>query len=225
MGSDSGSQGSGSGSGSGSAVPADKPVPHIVYGPNAEQLKKGKELKKQLEDEANERARKWKASYDAIPNAAKKAVIETQKHLDALDPSIGKQIESLAMSYWQGSQATRRSPWYEPGVNTCNILVFDVIFESGAPAPLVMHLYRTNPIKPLTEHWGNPNFKIDHWEVVTNPRPGDVASNGHHMAVVITGNETIWQSSTTHLIEKGDWGFNPINHPDQGTVVFRRYVP
>lgn len=57
------------------------------------------------------------------------------------------------------------------------------------------------------------------FEIVKDPRPGDIASDGKHVAVVSRNGTTISASSDTGTVVENDWGFRA--HQVK-TVVFQR---
>lgn len=212
---------SGSGSqGSGSAVAPDQDVPPVDWTARLQQANAA--IQKRWADRQVEREKERKQRAKA--------------EVDAAGP-IARRIVDAATLQNLASQGTRKSAWSKHNndgsvSNKCNVFVFSVMTQAGVPVPLVKHqfmtwvdgtpLYRPDLVQPLAEHWGNPNFKIDHWEIVTDPRPGDVAGDGEHVGVVVGGGHTISQSSITDLVEDTEWGFRDEN---KGHMVFRRYVP
>lgn len=57
---------------------------------------------------------------------------------------------------------------------------------------------------PSAEQWTKP---MKGFEIVKDPRPGDIASNGDHVAIVSGDGTTISASSDTGTVVENDWGF------------------
>jgi|GEM_PF-4887193 len=115
-----------------------------------------------------------------------------------------------------------------PGLNKCNLFVYETLNNSGKPVPMkergLWGIIPREDHPPLAGQWADSCVEIPGWEVVTEPRPGDVAaiardsSNASgHVGIVSGPNSTI--SATDKKVIESDWGFQPGQKP-----TFRRYV-
>jgi len=66
------------------------------------------------------------------------------------------------------------------GAPKCNAFVYDAIEGGGRDVG------RINGRIPVAKEWGNPGSGIKGYHTVTSPAEGDVASNGHHVGIVVT---------------------------------------
>jgi hypothetical protein len=117
--------------------------------------------------------------------------------------------------------------------NKCNLFVDDVLQESGIyiPGPngkLAIIGYGT----PSTAgQWGDPNYGIPGWQVVTSPQAGDIvaySTNNYsdatgHVGIMISPTESI-SASTVGVVRITDFGSNPSHLPSDAHYVYRRYV-
>jgi cell wall-associated NlpC family hydrolase len=107
----------------------------------------------------------------------------------------------------------------------CNQFVHDVMVEAGVrPLPVVpKRVFLTRP--PTAGEWASLFQKINGWEIVTDPQPGDVVAEAAdysdatgHVGIVVGDKLTASASSKEGgLIVENDWGFRPENNP-----TFRR---
>jgi hypothetical protein len=129
------------------------------------------------------------------------------------------------------SYSANRGP-YPAGTNKCNLFVYEVLARSGAPVPEHLRFsFRVGGVAaypPLAGEWADPLLIIPGWEIVKNPRPGDVAAqkSSHsdasgHVGIVTGPGTTVSVSSKTDTVIETGWGFPPHT---QDAVVFRRYV-
>jgi len=110
--------------------------------------------------------------------------------------------------------------------NKCNLFVYDVMVEAGLnPKPTVpRYVLWTRP--PTAGEWATPSVAIAGWEVVTDPKPGDVVAEAHnysdatgHVGVVVGDKLSVSASSLVHgQIVQNDWGFRSGDKP-----TFRRF--
>ncbi|HBL58676.1 MAG TPA: hypothetical protein DDZ80_09215 [Cyanobacteria bacterium UBA8803] len=118
-------------------------------------------------------------------------------------------------------------PPYGSGTNKCNLFVYEVVNNAGAPVPMQERWswsqFEYVQYPPLAGQWANPSFTIPGWVVVTEPQPGDVAAiainysdASGHVAIVSGPNTTI--SATANEVVENDWGFRAGQTP-----TFRRY--
>ena len=123
--------------------------------------------------------------------------------------------------------------------NQCNIFVADKLHETGAPVPNVggtagtlgaengdmLNAYTGGRIggqPPSANDWHKG--KVPGYEEVTGaPKPGDIASDSKHVAIVSEEGKTVSVTSVGkergHVVEN-DWGFRDHQKDE---VVFRRY--
>jgi cell wall-associated NlpC family hydrolase len=153
------------------------------------------------------------AATVAMPTVAQRIVDEAKKYLESND-----------WSYY-----TDRPP-YGPGTNKCNLFVYEVLNNAGAPVPMKERWSWRNfeyvKYPPLAGQWADPDVDIPGWVVVDDPQPGDVVAMEEnysdasgHVGIVSGEGKTISASSETQTIVENDWGFREGQKP-----VFRRYV-
>lgn len=219
------SNGSGSGSAGAGRVPAVANVPQVV-------LDGWEKWKKQRAAERDQAARDLKQKADAMLSVA----ILPQMQIAQMRAILVLQAEYFYEYHrHEWSKHVTKGP-YGPGTNKCNLFVCELSNASGAFVPTA---FNKGKFPPLAEHWANPKVHIPGWEVVTDPRPGDMAAattwqkhrnkdgdewetaHGGHVGLVVGKNETISHSALADELVRNDWGFRP---DQQGQVVFRRYV-
>jgi hypothetical protein len=121
---------------------------------------------------------------------------------------------------------------FKAGTNKCNKFVLDVLVEAGAAAPLVSVWLGLKRRPPTAGEWADPGQDIPGWEVVTDPRPGDVVAEAirysnatGHCGIVVGPNETASANSNIGgNIDVNDYGFRPdgAEHGARSNCVFRR---
>jgi cell wall-associated NlpC family hydrolase len=137
-------------------------------------------------------------------------------------------VKHVGSSAWSHSA---NKPPYPPGTNKCNLFVYEVLNAAGTPVPMRIRFSWRNfgnvKYPPLAGQWADPHQPIPGWEVVTNPRPGDVVAvkedysdASGHVGIVTGPGTSVSASSVTGTVVQNNWGFQP----GQKDVVFRRYV-
>ena len=102
----------------------------------------------------------------------------------------------------------------------CNLFAHDVIKESGIDPPRTAGYGIFHEKWPTSaQQWGDPKYSLEDWgwKVVDTPQPGDIISDGGHVAIV-SGDRTSISAAETAVVEN-DWGFR-----DGQKIVIRRYV-
>jgi hypothetical protein len=128
-------------------------------------------------------------------------------------------------------EAVDRGP-YGPGRNKCNLFVYEVLNAAGTPVPMKIRFsvssFGNVKYPPLAGQWADPGVDIPGWEVVKDPRPGDVVAlkenygdASGHVGIVTGPGTSVSVSSYTGTVVENNWGFRS-DHKDD--VVFRRYV-
>ena len=157
--------------------------------------------------------------------ATAKAMARQAQNEKVIPAAARQHVGSAA---WAHSVA---KPPYSAGTNKCNLFVYEVLNGAGMPVPMRIRFswreFGNVKYPPLAGQWANPNETIPGWEVVTNPRPGDVVAMKEdysdasgHVGIVTGPGTSVSVSSLTGTVVENDWGFRP----DQKDVVFRRYV-
>jgi cell wall-associated NlpC family hydrolase len=111
--------------------------------------------------------------------------------------------------------------------NKCNKFVYDVMVEAGVQPPPSIPRFLIFSRPPLAGEWADPETAIDGWQVVSDPKPGDVVAEAHnysdatgHVGIVVADKQTVSASSRVGgKIVQNDWGFRQEDHP-----TFRRYT-
>lgn len=150
--------------------------------------------------------------------------VEEASAVDNIVPTIRGYVGDKKWAY---------SADYPPGKNTnkCNQFVYDVLNEAGARVPMMKRTrfgIRRPDHPPLAEQWAKSGVSILGWEVVSRPKPGDIAAEAieysdasGHVGIVSSVSEdgsgkTI--SATAEEVVENDWGFR-----EGQNVTFRRY--
>jgi hypothetical protein len=142
---------------------------------------------------------------------------------------------------------------FGPGSDKCNLLVADIIEESGLPRPQVP--YKNEGVKgkisntmermrdPDANEWANPKVKIPEWSEprpLSEARPGDVIAqqhgNGGHAGMIVWNPDqgkllTVSVNTADKipgLVTQNPWGFRepPYNgeKPGDPAPVVRHYI-
>jgi cell wall-associated NlpC family hydrolase len=168
----------------------------------------------------------WERAREAQQKALEKALARQANNEKVIPAEAKKYVGSSA---W--AESANRPP-YGPGRNKCNLFVYEVLNGAGTPVSMKTRLsisqleYVKYP--PLAGQWADPRADIPGWEVVTNPRPGDVVAMKEdysdasgHVGIVTGPGTSASVSSYTGTVVENDWGFRADQKDD---VVFRRYV-
>lgn len=151
------------------------------------------------------------AAY-VYPNATSERIVETARDFGRNRPRD-----------WAPS-ADSLFGWLGIKTYKCNLFVYDVLTASGLPVPLQSRWDLTEfgyvQYPPLAKQWADPSFEIEGWEMVDDPMPGDVASDGSHTAIVSSPGTTI-SAAVSGTVVENDWGYRKAQ---KSRVVFRRYV-
>jgi hypothetical protein len=217
--------GSGSGSQGSGKPPPEGPIPHVV-------LEASKKFRQNFHAERDQAARDLKQKADAMLAVA----FLPQMRIAQMREILVMQAEYFEKYHrYEWSKHVAKGP-YPADTNKCNLFVCELANATGALVPTT---FTRGKYPPLAEHWANPNVRIPGWEVVTDPRPGDMAAathwwthrdregntwqtaHGGHVGLVVGNNETISHSSLKDELVRNKWGFKP---EQQGQVVYRRYV-
>lgn len=236
--------GSGSGSqGPGKAVPPNEPVKRLSlheYYLTIPGVREAEDKRRQKEaKERREREDKWKEDHQAAIRRGEERERARIDRLNQASAKYGTKIAQHARHLYETqpkawSKHATRGP-YGPGTNKCNLFVCEVSNGTGSIIPTD---FTQGKYPPLAKHWGDPAVVIPGWEIVENPRPGDVAAVSNmgpipggsridaldvsgHVAIVVENNKTISHSSIEDKLVENEWGFRP---QQEGQVVFRRYV-
>jgi cell wall-associated NlpC family hydrolase len=157
--------------------------------------------------------------------ALAKAQARQARNETVIPAEAKKHVGSTAWDH----QASR--PPYSSGTNKCNLFVYEVLNAAGMPVPMKIRFswreFGNVKYPPLAGQWADPHVEIPGWEVVTNPRPGDVVAMKEdysdasgHVGIVTGPGTSASVSSLTGTVVENDWGFRA----GQNDVVFRRYV-
>jgi RHS repeat-associated protein len=173
-------------------------------------------------EEINEAFRIFKTNQEKEPNPKK----------------IREKIVTKALSKYENGKNNDYSlnakiDEFDDGDWKCSKFVCDVLKEAGIDMPNVNGiLHRTSYTAGL---WGNPNYPIPGWEIVTEPQPGDIAAysdpdyaqgpspaTGHVGMVGKIGNRIagIWTNDKIvkiGVIDNESWRTDK-------TIIYRRYV-
>ncbi|MCK5233165.1 MAG: hypothetical protein KAR13_23040, partial [Desulfobulbaceae bacterium] len=84
-----------------------------------------------------------------------------------------------------------------------NIFVADVIRESGASVPNIVE--GNHP--PRAAQWGNSAQHIENWVVISDPIPGAVGSDAHHVGIVTPNGQNTISVIGSGPVGQNDWGF------------------
>jgi hypothetical protein len=140
-------------------------------------------------------------------------------------------FDALAMVGSTGFEnlSTTNDPNFGVGDNKCNLFVFTATTQAGAspglpnPGGTVHQLLGGGPYPPGARDWGNPNFDVQGWQVLTSgqaPSFGDVASFDGHVGIVTRGSGMTTSAPVWVPVVENNWGFRS----NQTGVVFRRWV-
>jgi cell wall-associated NlpC family hydrolase len=110
----------------------------------------------------------------------------------------------------------------------CSKFVYDILKEAGIDMGLPNGNWILGGKYPYTAgQWGDPNFKIPGWELVTVPQPGDIAAYkadytdaSGHIGIYVGDGKGIWTNETT---VREDFINNEVWHTPH-TINYRRYV-
>jgi cell wall-associated NlpC family hydrolase len=168
----------------------------------------------------------WERAREAQRKAVEAALARQANNEKVIPAEAKKHVGSMAWDY------NAKRPPYSSGTNKCNLFVYEVLNAAGTPVQMKTRLsisqleYVKYP--PLAGQWADPRADIPGWEVVTNPRPGDVVAMKEnygdasgHVGIVTGPGTTASVSSHTGSVVENDWGFRADQKED---VVFRRYV-
>lgn len=149
--------------------------------------------------------------------------------------SINEMIARTAESYI-GSEDwayDREKDNFKKDTWKCNKFCYDVLQEAGAETKYTRYglsydlvpLSKDRPYK--AGEWGDPDFDIPNWKVVSKPSRGDVAAYKApyndatgHVGIVTGGGKGVWANKTVirqDYINNTTW-----NTPH--TIIYRRYV-
>ncbi|SMF83195.1 FG-GAP-like repeat-containing protein [Pseudobacteriovorax antillogorgiicola] len=150
---------------------------------------------------------------------------------------VRRKIADTALNYVDSTDWSLESTkdQFGSGDFKCNKFVYDVASEAGAAIPNIRgggvsgYLGRTFGFEyegtspPTASDWADPRVKIEGWEVVNDPQPGDIAASqstgrGYtgHVGIVVGANATVSQSSKANRVVVSEWGFTP-------NVTYRRF--
>ena len=127
-----------------------------------------------------------------------------------------------------------RKDEYAPGTWKCNKFVIDTIEASGATAvaedangrALLNTLNQPRP--PRAGEWADPSVTIRGWQVVIDPKPGDVAAYSLPVSSGASGHTGIVTSvdARTGAVSVTNAGENSVRTYDfpASDVTYRRYV-
>jgi len=115
------------------------------------------------------------------------------------DPTVQEARKHIGSTAW-AYKADR--PPYPAKTNKCNLFVYETLNDSSKPVPMrerwSWSRMRNVDHPPLAGQWADPSVEIPGWEVVTDPRPGDVAAIARdysdasgHVGIVSGPNSTI----------------------------------
>lgn len=112
---------------------------------------------------------------------------------------------------------------FRPGVPKCNIYVYEVLTAAGAHVPrmggeLGKATGGRYGYPPLAADWFAKDKEIRGWNIVSDPLPGDVVSNGVHVGLYVSRNRII--SATTN----GGVRESEFNTVGSNAVTIRRYT-
>lgn len=142
-------------------------------------------------------------------------------------PKFNRDILERAKSYL-GSGAwafDSEKDDFGKGKYKCNKFVHDVVEECGGKVPEIGEDARTSH-KPLANQWGNRALKIEGFEVVENPRPGDIVA-AHRRGEVDHGHVGIVSSKGKYISARKDYVVDeplPKKSAKYDDIVFRRRV-
>lgn len=113
---------------------------------------------------------------------------------------------SLVGSHWWDTSTN----WgkYPPGVPKCNLFADYVADQSCVPLPNKSGFLCLNP-PTAWQLFTTPSWSIPGWTIITNPMPGAIISDGHHVGIVGTNNTTI-SVILGGPVGINNWGFRPI---------------
>ena len=144
-------------------------------------------------------------------------------------PALGvaDKIVENALSYgerYRGFDTNVPRGNFLSGEPKCNLYVYEVTFAADASPGLPNRPGRWAQLRgasgarpPIASQWADSGYNIPGWVVVSSPRPGDVASFGGHVGIVIGNNQTI--SVGGRGLDIGPFGFRETESP-----TFRRFA-
>jgi hypothetical protein len=120
---------------------------------------------------------------------------------------------------------------YPADTNKCNLFVYEVLNRAGTPVPMNVRFswrgFGNVSYPPLANEWADPGVTIAGWEVVTNPRAGDVVAikgdgGSGHVGIVMEPGKTMSVNTVSGNVKVKDLGF--VGKDPSQAAVFRRYV-